>query len=823
MQNPTVTFVTALIDLNEDRSRERSPETRINLFRHIANSGVAICLYVSSTYEDIAKELENEYKNIKLMPIINLEDTQTYKIINELNPALPATKTDYHDTRQFITLMNAKSEYVYNATLINPFNTTHFSWIDFSIFHVIKNIEQAMNQLCLFGFSELKQTFLLFPCCWTPEYSKQMINNIALNVFWRFCGGFFIGDINSIQNMHYLMLEQLHNFIKEYGILVWEINMWAWLEVKHNWKIDYYIADHNDTILNIPAIYLNNDMNSNTFLYKSTIVTFYFNITQLKDKTNESRDSSFYMEKGIETLKLQYPMVIFCDEENYNEIKCIRDKYIFNPKLTNYIIKNISEYDFYKENYDIIIENRENDDNYKNSRNNSSYFLITMFKIIAIYIAKQRNFYNTDYYAWIDFGGSHVVRNFSSNASNMLDNPNSKISLCYIHYRSHEELYPMTKYYKSSQICGIAATSFTIENKYVNKFYNGCLSIFHETLLNNVGHSEETIFTYFYDRYPELCNIYNGDYYSVFENYHEPIGDFNCIKLFFIDEAIRKGRLDLAETCVNKLITSNNKNNLNIHQNDLNDLISLQNNFIKNKNEISINTKSNFNFTESNVFCIILENNPRELNMIERMKQINLPYTKWVASTPDTLTDNFNTEIDKHSNSKLVKACAQSHINIWRHIINNNIEYALVLEDDACFDKDWKNKLEKFKTDVEENNEDIEDIKNNSNWDCILLSASEPLHTLNKWLPVTWQYSTIGYIISNKGAKWILEEFKDCFNRSDHMTLALQNQGKCYSYFPWLVIQDGLNSTIGSDIDFDNNKLFTNLEKINYSLDNYVR
>ena len=140
MQNPTVTFVTALIDLNEDRSRERSPETRINLFRHIANSGVAICLYVSSTYEDIAKELENEYKNIKLMPIINLEDTQTYKIINELNPDLPPTKTDYHDTRQFIILMNAKSEYVYNATLINPFNTTHFSWIDFSIFHVIKNI-----------------------------------------------------------------------------------------------------------------------------------------------------------------------------------------------------------------------------------------------------------------------------------------------------------------------------------------------------------------------------------------------------------------------------------------------------------------------------------------------------------------------------------------------------------------------------------------------------------------------------------------------------------------------------------------------------------
>ena len=137
MQKPTVTFVTALIDLNEDRSKDKTPETRIKLFKHIANSGVAICLYVSSTYEQIGKELENEYKNIKLMPIINLEDTQTYKIINELNPASPPSKTDCHDTINFMTLMNAKSEYVYNATISNPFNTTHFSWIDFSIFHVI--------------------------------------------------------------------------------------------------------------------------------------------------------------------------------------------------------------------------------------------------------------------------------------------------------------------------------------------------------------------------------------------------------------------------------------------------------------------------------------------------------------------------------------------------------------------------------------------------------------------------------------------------------------------------------------------------------------
>ena len=1038
MQIPTVTFVTAFIDLNEDRSNDRSPETRISLFKNIAKSGVAICLYVSSKYENIGKDLENEFKNVKLMPITNLEDTEIYKIINKFNPNLPSIITNYHDTLNFMSLINAKSEIVYNASLVNPFNTEYFAWIDFSIFHVIKNIEEAISKLKLFGHSNLKEKFLLFPCCWFPEISKQYIHHITSQVHWRFCGVFFIGDKASVQNMHNLMITQLPNFINHTGtnIIAWEVNFWAWLEVYHDWKIDYYIADHNDSILDIPKsyisvvasltsipsrfenckltidsliqqvdhIYLNlcskytrfpevkqidiniineiipsiflteepykskltitigndygpatkylgalkyinnsqwiffcdddqeyhpnliskmvnnitnldvyqnrynivkngsggiihgyvgnlihrsllndlpkfdlpdiakvvddqwlsvycklqniniyssgieeysdifnvlengnekigkdslaslnnrdnkikeleeyynvkfigngNIINNNnineTITYKSTIVTFYFNITKLKDMTGEHKPQSFYMDKGRETLKLHYPMVIFCDEDNYKEIKLIRDEYVKNPKLTNYIIKNITEYEFYKENWDIINDNRNINKFYNNERYTASYVLITIFKIIAIYIAKQHNFYNTDYYAWIDFGGSHVIRNFNTGSVKMLNNPNPKISLCYIHYRSHDELYPMTKFFNNNiDFCGFASGVFTIEKDYINRFYNGCLSIFHESLCNGVGIAEELIFTYFYDKYPELCNIYYGDYYSVLDNYHEPINDFICIKLFFIDEAIKKGRQDLAEICKNKLITSVKKNNINIESNDL---LFLKNILQNDSNE----SESKFTFTENNTFCIILENNPREINIKRRMEQLEIPYTKWVASTPETLIDNFKSDI----NNDFVKGCAQSHINIWRHIVKNNLEYALILEDDACFDKSWKIKLANF--------------TNDNNWNCIMLSSSEPVKLLNTWVKASWQYSTIGYIISNKGAKWILEEFKDCFDRSDSMTIALQNHGHCYTHFPWLVIQDGLNTTIGSNIDSDNEKMLTNLNKINYSLDNYI-
>jgi len=256
MQFHTVTFVTAFIDLNEDRSKDRTPEIRIKLFKNIAKSGIAICLYVSSNYENIGKELVNEFKNVKLMPITNLEDLETYKILNNIKPNLPQIRTDYHDTVNFFILMNSKSEFVYNASLVNPFNTDHFAWIDFSIFHMLNNIDKAISQLYLFGHSKLKEKLLLFPCCWTPEYSKKIIYNITTQVIWRFCGSFFIGDRKSIHNMHNLMIEHLPKFINQYGVIVWEVNIWAWLEVKHNWKINYYIANHNDTILDIPKDYI---------------------------------------------------------------------------------------------------------------------------------------------------------------------------------------------------------------------------------------------------------------------------------------------------------------------------------------------------------------------------------------------------------------------------------------------------------------------------------------------------------------------------------------------------------------------------------------
>ena len=55
------------------------------------------------------------------------------------------------------------------------------------------------------------------------------------------------------------------------------------------------------------------------------------------------------------------------------------------------------------------------------------------------------------------------------------------------------------------------------------------------------------------------------------------------------------------------------------------------------------------------------------------------------------------------------------------------------------------------------------------------------------------------------------------------MTTRLQTMGRSWSYFPWLIIQEGFESTIGSGVEADHAKVVRLLGDIGYSLEeNYV-
>ena len=301
----------------------------------------------------------------------------------------------------------------------------------------------------------------------------------------------------------------------------------------------------------------------------------YFNLRNLVDATDEVRPKSFYMDKGRPTLSLNAPMVIFCDDTSYEDIKSLREALVTNAsEITTYIIKPITEYDFYKESFPVIRKNREGNAMYVNSRNTSSYFILCMFKILGLFMAKQRNPYGTPFYAWVDFGGSHIMRSFSTYAPKMLENPNPKVSFCYIHYRNSHELSIHRQF--CAGLCGVGGTAFTVEADYMNQFYNGTMSIFHEILFNKMGHADEQVLTYFHNKYPELCSIYYGDYYSILTNYHFVREDYQSVKYHFIQEAINKGRSDLALVCISQVFRSVREGCLILSESDYTSLVSLE-------------------------------------------------------------------------------------------------------------------------------------------------------------------------------------------------------------------------------------------------------
>lgn len=289
--------------------------------------------------------------------------------------------------------------------------------------------------------------------------------------------------------------------------------------------------------------------------FASTIVTMFFDLKKLKGSNATTRSMDFYLEHGKPTLSLPYPMLVFCDDSTVGPIQTIRRSLTDAP--TEYVIKSIEDYDLYRDNYPFVAEIRQNNPHYSGLRNTPSYFLMTILKLHFLLLAKQRDDFKTSHYAWIDLGANHLAENVVTYAPPMLDHPNPKVSICYIHYRSHEELQNAQEflYYGNGAKCGMATTAFTVEREYVDRYHSAVLSIFYEQLVVGLGHGDEQILTYCYDRHPELFHLYYGDYYSTLANYHEPVADIHCIRYHFIDNCIRAGRFDLAQDAAQKVMS----------------------------------------------------------------------------------------------------------------------------------------------------------------------------------------------------------------------------------------------------------------------------
>lgn len=265
---------------------------------------------------------------------------------------------------------------------------------------------------------------------------------------------------------------------------------------------------------------------------KITLVTALFNIG--RDNINEfSRSFDHYLECFSKLLKLDYPMVIYCDAETEEFVRKHRKD--SNTKIIRKTLDDLRAMPFYDN-----IQKIRTDQKWRgqagwipNSPQSSLelYNPLVMSKQFFLNDAALFNFFNTKYFAWIDAGLANTVdlnSYFSAKGfdTKLTQEMNKMLYVCFP-YDGQVEVHGFTKSamneYAGTDTKFVARGGFFGGTKEAINEINGLYySTCNDTLSAGYMGTEESIFTLLCYRNSDLVNIrmieMNGLIYKFFED-----------------------------------------------------------------------------------------------------------------------------------------------------------------------------------------------------------------------------------------------------------------------------------------------------------------
>jgi hypothetical protein len=309
-----VTFVTAYLNIYKDAvPLERHNEWRLRHFRVLAESGIQLCIILSPDCEDAIQEMAKEFPNIYILKTIDIQDTwvanlcRQYK--NEFNGqyTLPSVRSIQKDTEEYIILQNSKMEFMNSALEKNPFGSSHFAWIDFSIAYMFQDIKKSQAQLRIISEYAVEKPGFLIPGCW-GKWDIGRHDHHMEHIHWRFCGCFFLADKDTMSSFCRTYCRFFPIFLQEQKKLLWEVNVWAWLEHVSEWAPIWYDADHNDRCIQIPDEFIVKPL-----AIESSIVYPYPTVEHFHPSS-----AAYVQFKGKHILNTRYVNYLICDGGGYH-------------------------------------------------------------------------------------------------------------------------------------------------------------------------------------------------------------------------------------------------------------------------------------------------------------------------------------------------------------------------------------------------------------------------------------------------------------------------------------------------------------------------
>lgn len=236
------TFVSAFIS-NANNRKDRTIEKYIDFGNKFVELPVKKVIFLEKDiYEQYFKNKDNELTKFILF---NKNDIYLYNYKNNITNLSINTDNSDKDTIDYMFIMCYKTEWIKKAIQINPYETQQFIWIDFGIFHIIKDEHIFKNSIL--NMENKIYNNIRIASCWNPQIQYQI--DIYKQIAWYFAGGVFGGDKQSLLHFADLMKEKCIEIICEKKSIMWEVNIWYLIYKKFSELFSLYTADHNLTIL----------------------------------------------------------------------------------------------------------------------------------------------------------------------------------------------------------------------------------------------------------------------------------------------------------------------------------------------------------------------------------------------------------------------------------------------------------------------------------------------------------------------------------------------------------------------------------------------
>ena len=238
------TIVTAFMT-NVNNVEFRSCEKYIEFGKKLLSQAIpTVCFLERKIYNDFFQSCSQDYPNTHFI-MFERNEIYLYDFEDQLSKYYVHTDNPQKDTPGYMFVQCHKTEWVKQAIHVNPFHTTNFIWIDFGIFHMIKNeMDFALNLNAL--STKTYDQVRIASCRDLDDFCE---NDIFRVISWYFAGSIFGGSSTILLEFASIMKKKCIELIKRKKHIMWEINIWYILYKKYPELFSPYHCNHDLSIL----------------------------------------------------------------------------------------------------------------------------------------------------------------------------------------------------------------------------------------------------------------------------------------------------------------------------------------------------------------------------------------------------------------------------------------------------------------------------------------------------------------------------------------------------------------------------------------------